>query len=127
MAYAKQSCLEGMKANRVLLAMIAAIAIFMTPSVLTSPILAQTDTETQGTTDEEDGNQGTTGGAADDESPEGMYQKFQTCLKDAEGTEDFASEDDIRTCFIDAGYIQGTNNDSEDENDGEDSDEDTSN
>jgi len=132
MAYAKQSCLEGMKANRVLLAMIAAIAIFMTPSILTSPILAQTDTETQGTTDEEDGNQGTTGGAADDESPEGMYQKFQTCLKDAEGTEDFASEDDIRTCFIDAGYIQGTDDDNEDEDDNdeeenEDNDEETSN
>jgi hypothetical protein len=121
-----------MKANRVLLAMIAAIAIFMTPSVLTSPILAQTDTETQGTTDEEDGNQGTTGGAADDESPESMYQKFQTCLKDAEGTEDFASEDDIRTCFIDAGYIQGTDDDNEDEDDNdeeenEDNDEETSN
>ena len=56
-----------------------------------------------------------------------MYEEFQTCLEDAEGTGGFASENDIRTCFIDAGYIQGTNDDSEDENDGEDSDEDTSN
>ena len=91
-----------MKANRILLAMITAVAIFATPSVLTNPILAQTDTEIQGTTDEEDGNQGTTGGGADDESPEALYQEFQTCLEDAEGTGGFASEDDIRT-FIDCG------------------------
>ena len=79
-----------MKANRILLAMITAVAIFATPSVLTNPILAQTDTETQGTTDDEDGNQGTTGGGADDESPEALYQEFQTCLEDAEGTGGFA-------------------------------------
>ena len=106
-----------MKANRILLAMITAVAIFATPSVLTNPILAQTDTETQGTTDDEDGNQGTTGGEADDESPEALYQEFQTCLEDAEGTGGFASEDDIRTCFIDAGYTQGIDDDNEDEDD----------
>ena len=132
MAYAKQSCLEGMKANRVLLAMIAAIAIFMTPSVLTSPILAQTDTGTQGTTAEEDGNQGTTGGGADDGSPEALYQEFETCLTTAEQPEGFASEGEIITCFIDAGYIQGTDDDNEDEDDNdeeenEDNDEETSN
>jgi hypothetical protein len=118
-----------MKVNTILLAVIAAITIFTTPTVLISPVLAQTDTETEGTTDEE-GNQGTTGGGADDESPEGMYEEFQTCLGDAEGTEGFASEDDIRTCFIDAGYIQGTNDDNEEEDDGgenEDGDEETNN
>ena len=121
-----------MKVNKILLAVIVAVAIFATPGILTSPVLAQTNTETQGTTDEEeeDGNQGTTGGGADDESPEAMYEEFQTCLEDAEGTGGFASEDDIRTCFIDAGYIQGTDDDNEDENDdeeNEDNDEETSN
>src|SRR5215211_4295300 len=125
-------CLERMKANRILLAMIAAVAIFATPSVLTSPILAQTDTGTQGTTDEEDGNQATTtegGEAADDESPEALYEEFQTCLTTAEGTEGFASEDDIITCFTDAGYTQGIDDDNEDEDDeeNEDNDEETNN
>jgi hypothetical protein len=123
-------CLEGMKANRILLAMIAAVAIFATPSVLTSPILAQTDTGTQGTTDEEGGNQATTGGGGADESPEALYQEFETCLTTAEGTEGFASEDDIITCFTDAGYTQGIDDDNEDEDDeeeNEDNDEETNN
>jgi hypothetical protein len=118
-------CLEGIKANRILLAMIAAVAIFATPSVLTSPILAQTDTGTQGTTDEEGGNQATTGGGGGaDESPEALYQEFETCLTTAEGTEGFASEDDIITCFTDAGYTQGIDDDNEDEDDEENEDED---
>ena len=102
-----------MKANRILLAMIAAVAIFATLSVLTSPILAQTDTETQGTASEEGGNQATTQGGAPDGSPEALYQQFQTCLTAAEGTQGFASEDDIRTCFTDAGYTQGIDDDNE--------------
>ena len=133
-----------MKANRILLAMIAAVAIFATPSVLTNPILAQTGTETQGTTDEEDGNQGTTGGGGADDGNQGttggggaeaLYQEFQTCLEDEErtgGTIGFASEEDIRTCFTDAGYTQGIDDDNEDEDDNneeenEDNDEETSN
>src|SRR5918994_3975642 len=120
MAYAKQSCLENMNANRILLAVITAVAIFATPSVLTSPILAQTDTGTQGTTAEEDGNQGTTGGGgADNESPEAMYQEFETCLNTAEQPEGFASEDEIITCFTDSGYTQGIDDDNEDEDDDE--------
>ena len=124
-----------MKANRILLVMIAAVAIFATPSVLTSPILAQTDTETQGTTDEGDENQATTtegGEAADGESPEALYEEFQTCITTAEGTEGFASEDDIITCFTDAGYTQGIGDDNEGEGGGneeenEDGDEETNN
>src|SRR5919112_4475095 len=50
-------CIDNMKAERLLLTMIVAAAILVTPSVLTSPVLAQ------GTADEEDGNQGTTVGA----------------------------------------------------------------
>jgi hypothetical protein len=111
-----------MNTERLLLTMIVAAALFATPSVLTSPVLAQ------GTTDTTDGNQGTTGGGADDESPEDMYDDFQTCLEDAEGgaagAEAFATEDEIRTCFIDAGYIQGTDDDDEDEDDNEEEDED---
>jgi hypothetical protein len=127
-----------MKANRILLVMIAAVAIFATPSVLTSPILAQTDTGTQGTTDEVGGNQATTGGGADDGSPEALYQEFETCLNTAEQPEGFASEDEIITCFTDAGYTQGIDDDNEDQDDeeneggndeeeNEDSDEETNN
>jgi hypothetical protein len=112
-----------MKANRILLVMIAAVAIFATPSALTSPILAQTDTGTQGTTDEVGGNQGTTGGtAADDGSPEALYQEFETCLNTAEQPEGFASEGEIITCFTDAGYTQGIDDDNEDEDNNQDED-----
>jgi hypothetical protein len=108
-----------MKANRILLVMIAAVAIFATPSVLTSPILAQTGTETQGTTDEVSGNQATTLGTADDGSPKALYQEFETCLNTAEGPGGFASEDEIITCFTDAGYTQGIDDDNEDQDDEE--------
>lgn len=105
-----------MKAERLLLIMIAAAAILVTPSVLTSPILAQvppgTDTA-DGTTDTADENQGTTGTT---ESPSELYQTFQSCLSDAEGTETFATEDEIRDCFIEAGYT-GAGNDNQDDND----------
>ena len=98
----------------------------MNATVLTSPILAQTDTGTQGTTAEEDGNQGTTGAAAaaDDESPEALYQEFETCLNTAEGPGPggFASEEEIRTCFTDAGYTQGIDDDNEDEDNNQDED-----
>ena len=108
-----------MKAERLLLTMIVIAAILVTPSVLTSPVLAQ------GTADEEDGNQGTTGGGADDESPEDMYQTFQTCLEAGEegggGAGVFATEDEIRDCFIEAGYVPGTDDDNdEEENEGDD-------
>ena len=53
-----------------------------------------------------------------------MYQEFETCLTTAEGTEGFASEDDIITCFTDAGYTQGIDDDNEDEDDEENEDED---
>src|SRR5918994_5924090 len=71
-------CLDKMKAERLLLTMIVAAAILVTPSILTSAVLAQ------GTADEDDGNQGTSGGGADDESPEDMYQTFRTCLEAGE-------------------------------------------
>jgi hypothetical protein len=114
-----------MRAERVLLAMIVATAIFVIPSVLTSPVLAQTGTETEG-------NQGTTGGAADDESPSDMYEEFQTCLESAAGgAVGFATEDEIRDCFIDAGYTGGgdgnEDEDNNDEEENEDDDEETNN
>src|SRR5918994_751925 len=90
-------CLDKMKAERLLLTMIVAAAILVTPSILTSPVLAQ------GTADEEDGNQGTSGGGGA-----------------------FATEDEIRDCFIEAGYVPGTDDDNdEEENEGDD--EETSN
>ena len=121
-----------MRANRILLAIIAGMAIIAAPGVPIIPVLAQVppsaDTA-RGTTDTEDGNQGTTGGGADDESPEDMYNDFQTCLEDAEGgeaagAEAHATEEEIRTCFIDAGYIQGTDDDNEDEDGNEEENED---
>ena len=110
-------CIDNMKAERVLLTMIVAAAILVTPSVLTSPVLAQD------TADEEDGNQGTTGGGADGGSPGDMYDEFQTCLETAEGgtggtggTGAFATEDEIRDCFIEVGYTgTGDDNDNQDE------------
>jgi hypothetical protein len=112
-----------MKAERLLLTMIVAAAILVTPSVLTSPVLAQ------GTADEEDGNQGTTGEAADDESPSDLYDEFQSCLETSEGgtggTGAFATEDEIRDCFIEVGYT-GTGDDNDEEED-EGDDEETNN
>jgi hypothetical protein len=129
-----------MKAERLLLTMIVAAAILVTPSVLTSPVLAQgtadeedgnqgTTGGAQGTADEEDGNQGTTGEAADDESPSDLYDEFQSCLETAEGgtggTGAFATEDEIRDCFIEVGYT-GTGDDNDEEED-EGDDEETNN
>lgn len=116
-----------MKTDELILTMIIAAAILATPSVLASPVLAQvppgTDT-VDGTTNTEEDNQGTTDGGtagttAGDESPSDMYEEFQSCLSEAEGTENFADEQEIRGCFIEAGYIQGTNDDNEDEDDNE--------
>jgi hypothetical protein len=124
-----------MKAERLLLTMIVAAAILVTPSVLTSPVLAQgtADEEdgNQGTTggaqdtaDEEDGNQGTTGEAADDESPSDLYDEFQSCLETAEGgtggTGAFATEDEIRDCFIEVGYTGTGDENDEEEDEGDD-------
>jgi hypothetical protein len=109
----------NMKAERLLLIMIVAAAILVTPSVLTSPILAQVPPGTgtaDGTTDTADENQGTTGTTAEDESPSELYQTFQSCLSEAEGTETFATEDEIRDCFIEAGYT-GAGDDNQDEED----------
>jgi hypothetical protein len=108
-----------MKTDELLLTMIVAAAILATTSVLASPVLAQvppgTDTA-DGTTDTADENQGTTGGTTTDESPTDMYQSFQSCLETAEGTETFASEDEIRDCFIEAGFTGAGDNQDEDEN-----------
>ena len=112
-----------MKAERLLLIMIVAAAILVTPSVLTSRILAQVppgpDTA-DGTTDTADENQGTTGTTAADESPRELYQTFQSCLSDAKETETFATEDEIRDCFIEAGYIGAGDDNQDDEDENED-------
>lgn len=117
-----------MKTDELLVTMIVAAAILATPSVLTSPVLAQvppgTDTG-DGTTDTADENQGTTGGTAD-ESPSDMYQSFQSCLETAEGTETFATEDEIRDCFIEAGFT-GAGDDNQDENENENEDDEDEN
>ena len=67
---------------------------------------------------------------ADDESPEDMCQTFQTCLEAGEegagGAGAFATEDEIRDCFIEAGYVPGTDDDN-DEEENEDDDEETNN
>jgi hypothetical protein len=120
-----------MKADGVLVATILTTAIFVTPNVPANPVLAQTGTETQGTTN--GGNTGggttdggTTGTAADDESA--LYDEFQSCLESAAGgTTGFATEDEIRECFIEAGYTgAGDDNDNDDEGNTDD-EEDTNN
>jgi hypothetical protein len=136
-----RNCLDNMKTDEILFTMIVAAAILVTPSVLTSPVLAQvppgtdtgdgtTDTadENQGTTGgtTADENQGTTGGTTADESPTDMYQSFQSCLETAEGTETFATEDEIRDCFIEAGFT-GAGDDNQDENENEDDEDENEN
>jgi hypothetical protein len=120
-------CQYNMKTERLLLIMIVAAAILVTPSVLPSPVLAQVPPGTDmadGTTDTADENQGTTGGTAADESPTEMYQTFQSCLEEAEGTETFAEEQEIRDCFIEAGFTGGgDDNQDDDENENEDDEE----
>ncbi len=118
-----------MKAEKLPLIMIVTAAILVAPSVLASPVLAQVPPGAGDTTDTEEGNQGTTGGGTTgttaDESPSDMYEEFQSCLSEAEGTENFADEQEIRGCFIEAGYIQGTDDDNEDEDDNEEENEDS--
>ena len=59
-----------------------------------------------------------------DESPNEMYQTFQSCLEEAEGTETFAEEQEIRDCFIEAGFTGGgDDNQDDDENENEDDEE----
>jgi hypothetical protein len=112
-----------MKTERLLLIMIVAAAILVAPSVLTSPVFAQVPPGTTDTTEETTG-EGTTGTAADDESPNEMYQTFQSCLEEAEGTETWADEQEIRDCFIDAGFTGGgDDNQDDDENENGDDDE----
>jgi hypothetical protein len=129
-----------MKAERLLLTMIVAEAILVTPSVLTSPVLAQ------GTADEEDGKpryqRRSTGycwwggwkpryqrRSCRHESPSDLYDEFQSCLETSEGgtggTGAFATEDEIRDCFIEVGYT-GTGDDNDEEED-EGDDEETNN
>ena len=59
-----------------------------------------------------------------------MYQTFQTCLEAGEegtgGAGAFATEDEIRDCFIEAGYVPGTDDDNDEEGN-EDDDEETNN
>jgi hypothetical protein len=125
-----RNCLDNMKTDELLVTMIVAAAILATPSVLTSSVLAQvppgTDTGRDGTTDTADENQGTTGGTTADESPSDMYQSFQSCLETAEGTETFATEDEIRDCFIEAGFT-GAGDDNQDENENEDDEDENEN
>jgi hypothetical protein len=110
-----------MKTDKLLLTMIVAAAILVTPSVLTSPVLAQVPPGTTDTTEGTTGG-GTTGTTAD-ESPNEMYQTFQSCLEEAEGTETWADEDEIRDCFIDAGFTGGDDDNQDDEDENEDEEE----
>ncbi len=125
---------RNMKAEKLPLIMIVTAAILVAPSVLTSPVLAQVPPGAGGTTDTEEGNQGTTGTnggttgtTADDESPSDMYEEFQSCLSEAEGTENFADEQEIRGCFIEAGFTGGGDDNQDDEDEDEDEDDEETN
>jgi hypothetical protein len=122
-----------MNAERILLTMIVALAATVTLTFLTSSVLAQTDTGTQDTTDGGTTDGGTTDGGTtdggttdggtttDDESS--LYREFQSCLESAAGGQTgFATEDEIRECFIDAGYTGA--GDDQDDDGGDDQDDD---
>jgi hypothetical protein len=55
-----------------------------------------------------------------------MYQSFQSCLETAEGTETFATEVEIRDCFIEAGFT-GASDDNQDEDENEDDEDENEN
>ena len=105
-----------MKADRVVAAMIVATTILVTPNVHTNLVLAQSSIETRGKT-----NGGTTGGGTTDTEADesALYDEFQSCLESAAGgTTGFATEDEIRECFIEAGQTGAgdDNNNDEEEN-----------
>jgi hypothetical protein len=52
-----------------------------------------------------------------------MYEQFQSCLSEAEGTETFANEQEIRGCFIEAGFTGSGDDNQDDENENEDDEE----
>ncbi|HEX5978360.1 MAG TPA: hypothetical protein VFY68_13840 [Nitrososphaeraceae archaeon] len=115
-----------MKADRVVAAMIVATAILVTPNVRTNLVLAQSSTETRGTTNGGTTGGGTTGTEADESA---LYDEFQSCLESAAGgTTGFATEDEIRECFIEAGYTgAGDDNHNDEEENTDDEEENTNN
>ncbi len=76
-----------------IIAILAAVTTFSSSTFLT-PALAQTGAEEGGETTQETTDTGADTGAASQD-----YQKFETCLTEAEGEEGFATEDEIRECF----------------------------
>ncbi|MDQ3840124.1 MAG: hypothetical protein M3297_12750 [Thermoproteota archaeon] len=112
-----------MNAERILLTMIVALAATVTLTFLTSSVLAQTDTGTQDTTDGGTTDGGTTDGGTTTDDESSLYREFQSCLESAAGGQTgFATEDEIRECFIDAGYTGA--GDDQDDDGGDDQDDD---
>jgi hypothetical protein len=57
-----------------------------------------------------------------------VYEEFQSCLESAAGgTTGFATEDEIRECFIEAGYTGAGDDNDNDEEQNTDDEEDTNN
>jgi hypothetical protein len=103
----------------VLILAVAIAALVYTSPTLITPALAQTTTTSEDTT-----------GGANTDTAQQDYQDFQQCLTEAEGGDDFATEDEIRECFQPI-YIGGESAEDENEddegNEDEEDDNDTNN
>jgi hypothetical protein len=56
-----------------------------------------------------------------------LEYKSASCLSEAEGTENFADEQEIRGCFIEAGFTGGGDDNQDDEDENEDDDDENEN
>jgi hypothetical protein len=106
-----------MKISSLLILAVAITALAYLSPTLVNPVLAQTTTNTEDTTEEEGANTNT---AQQD------YEEFQRCLTEAEGGDNFATEDEIRECFQPI-YIGGEAAENEDEDEDEDEDDNDTN
>ena len=109
--------MSTMNISSLLILAVAITALAYLSPTLVNPVLAQTTTNTEDTTEEEGANTNT---AQQD------YEEFQRCLTEAEGGDNFATEDEIRECFQPI-YIGGDAAENEDEDEDEDEDDNDTN
>ena len=109
--------MSTMKISSLLILAVTITALAYLSPTLVNPVLAQTTTNTEDTTEEEGANTNT---AQQD------YEEFQRCLTEAEGGDNFATEDEIRECFQPI-YIGGEAAENEDEDEDEDEDDNDTN
>lgn len=109
--------MSTMKMSSLLILAVAITALAYLSPTLVKPVQAQTTTNTEETTEEE---------GANTDTAQQDYQEFQRCLTEAEGGDDFATEDEIRECFQPI-YIGGEAAEDEDEDEDENEDDNDTN